>query len=109
MIKRIEGRERLGVSIHRLYSSLSFLKVFILTFFFLFCLHWVFVAACRLSLVVASGGYSSLQCVGFSCGGFSCCGAWALGVRASVVAVRGLSGCGSWALGRRLRSCGAQT
>ena len=29
-------------------------------------LHWVFIAACRLSLVVASGGYSSLRCAGFS-------------------------------------------
>ena len=29
-------------------------------------LCWVFVAACRLSLVAASGGYSSLQCTGFS-------------------------------------------
>ena len=29
-----------------------------------FWLCWVFVAACRLSLVVASGGYSSLQCAG---------------------------------------------
>ena len=34
--------------------------------FFFFWLHWVFVAARRLSLVVASRGYSSLQCVGFS-------------------------------------------
>ena len=33
-------------------------------------------------------------------------GAWALGVRAVVVARR-LSSCGSWALGRRLSSCGA--
>ena len=29
-------------------------------------LCWVFVAACGLSLVVASRGYSSLQCAGFS-------------------------------------------
>ena len=29
-------------------------------------LRWVFVAARGLSLVVASGGYSSLQCTGFS-------------------------------------------
>ena len=40
-------------------------------FFFLinliyFWLHWVFVAVHRLSLVAASGGYSSLQCAGFS-------------------------------------------
>ena len=32
----------------------------------LLLLHWVFVAACRLSLVVASRGYSSLQSLGFS-------------------------------------------
>ena len=32
--------------------------------FFVFWLHWVFVAARGLSLVVASGGYSSLRCVG---------------------------------------------
>ena len=35
-------------------------------FFNLFWLHWVFVAAHGLSLLVASGGYSSLQCAGFS-------------------------------------------
>ena len=40
------------------------------------------------------------------CGGFSCCQAWALGVRASVVATRGLSSCGSRALECRLSSCG---
>ena len=34
--------------------------------FIYFWLHWVFVAECGLSLVVASGGYSSLRCVGFS-------------------------------------------
>ena len=31
-----------------------------------FCLHWVFVAARGLSLVVVSGDYSLLWCVGFS-------------------------------------------
>ena len=40
------------------------------------------------------------------CGGFSCCGAWALGVWASVAVARGLSSCGSWALECRLSSCG---
>ena len=34
-------------------------------FIYLF-LHWVFVAVRGLSLVVASGGYSSLRCAGFS-------------------------------------------
>ena len=58
--------------------------------FFVFWLHWVFIAARGLSPVVASGGYSSLQCAGFSlqwllllrstgsrCVGFSSCSAWA--------------------------------
>ena len=39
---------------------------FFFFFFFNFCLHWVFVAARGLSLVVASGAYSSLRCAGFS-------------------------------------------
>ena len=34
--------------------------------FFFFWLRWVFVAVCRLSLVAASRGYSSLRCAGFS-------------------------------------------
>ena len=42
------------------------------------------------------------------CGGFSCCGAWTLGVQASVVVAHGLSSCGSQALERRLSSCGAR-
>ena len=29
-------------------------------------LHWVFIAACGLSLDSVSGSYSSLRCVGFS-------------------------------------------
>ena len=66
--------------------------------FFFFWLCWVFVAAHGLSLVAASGGYSSLWCAGFllrwflllrSTGsrraGFSSCGA-----QASVVVARGL-------------------
>ena len=52
-----------------------------------FWLRWVFVAARGLSLVAASGGYSSLWCVGFSCGGFF---SPALGVWASVVVAHGL-------------------
>ena len=67
-------------------------------FNFNFWLCWVFVAARGLSLVAASGGYSSLWCTGFllqwllllrSTGsrhvGFSSCGAWA-----SVVLAHGL-------------------
>ena len=45
-------------------NNLSFFKKNYL--FIYFWLRWVFVAARGLSLVVASGGYSSLQCAGFS-------------------------------------------
>ena len=71
---------------------------------------WVFVAACGLPLVAASGG--ATLCCGAQaphCSGFSCCGARALGAWASVVVARGLSSCGSRALERRLGSCGART
>ena len=34
------------------------------SFFFVFWLHWVFIAVRGLSLVAASGGYSSLRCAG---------------------------------------------
>ena len=71
-----------------LISQCAFLFFFLIFYFiYLFWLRWVFVAACGLSLVVASGGYSSLQCAGFSlqwllllrntgsrCAGFSSCG-----------------------------------
>ena len=62
------------------------------------------IAACGLSLVAANGGYSSLQCVGFSllwllllqrtgsrCADFSSCGSKALEDPGSVVAVNGVS------------------
>ena len=48
----------------------TFYFIFILFYLFIlfiyFWLCWVFVAAHGLSLVVASGGYSSLGCGGFS-------------------------------------------
>ena len=68
----------------------------------------VFVAARELSLVAASGGYSSLRCMGFSL-------RWLLLLRStgsrhtgSVVVARGLSSCGLWPLERRLSSCGTR-
>ena len=74
------------------------------------------VAACRLSLVAASGGHSLLLCTGFSLWwplpprsmgsrrtGLSSCGVWA-----SVVAAHGPSSCGSQALERGLSSCGSR-
>ena len=54
--------------------------------------HWVFVAACRLSLVVAGRGYSSLQTLGFSL-------RWLLLLRST--------GSGAQALGHGLNSSGA--
>ena len=68
----------------------KFHTLFFLSPFFFFWLCWVFVAVHRLSLVVASGGNSSLRCVGFSC-----YEAWALGTRASVVVAQKLSSCDS--------------
>ena len=43
-----------------------FLFFKIINLFIYFWLHSVFTAMCRVSLVAASGGYSSLWCVGFS-------------------------------------------
>ena len=87
----------------REYMGTLCTSLFSLNLFIYFWLHWLFAAARGLSLIVASGRYSSLRCAGFSR-----CGAWTLGVQASVVAVRGLSSCGSQALERRLSSCGAR-
>ena len=71
--------------------------------FFVFFLKLInlFLAALGLHCCVqAFSSYSErgLLCCGVqaSRGSFSCCGAWALGVRASVVAACGLNSCGSW-------------
>ena len=66
--------------------------------FIYFWLHWVFVAVCGLSLVGASGGFSSLRCAGFSLRWLLLL--WSRGSRCG-----GFSSCGSWALERRLSSC----
>ena len=83
-----------------------FLNIFIYLFYF--WLRWVFVAACGLSLVAASGGTLRRGAQASHCGGFSCCGARALGAQASVVVARGLSSCGLQALEHRLSSSGAR-
>ena len=72
------------------FSFFFFINLFIYLFIYLW-LHWVFVASHELSLVAASGDYSSLWCAGFSLSwllllwstgsrraGFSSCGMWAL-------------------------------
>ena len=64
-------------------------------------LCWVFVAACGLSLVAASGGYSLLRSADFLL-------RWLLLLRSMGSRHEGFSSCGSRALERRLSSCGAQ-
>ena len=75
-------------------------NLFLLLLFFLnFLLHWVFIAVCGLSLVAASGGYSSSRCAGFSSQRL-------LLLQSTGSRHTGFSSCGSRALERRLGSCG---
>ena len=89
---------------------------------YIFWLHWVFVAAHGLSLVVASGGYSLLWCTVFSLWwllllwstgsrhtGFSSCNTWAQQLQCTGSRAHGLSSCGSQALEYRFSSCGTRT
>ena len=62
LIKRIQSPTKI---LHPLIPH-TYIIFFLRFNFIYFWLHWVFVAARRLSLVVASGGYSSLRCTGFS-------------------------------------------
>ena len=78
-----------------LIESVSFFLNFIY-----FWLCWVFVAAHRFSLVVASRGYSSLWCVGFSMWWLLLL--WSMGSRHM-----GFSSCSTWA--QQLRHVGSRT
>ena len=71
------------------FFFLNFIYLFVCLFIYL-CLHWVFVAARGLSLVVASGGYSSWRCTGFSL-------QWLLLLQSTGSRRLGFSSCGSWA------------
>ena len=85
-------------------TLLSHFFFFIFNFIYLFIYFWlccVFVAAHLLSLVAASGGYSSLRCTGFSLRWLLLL--WSRGSRHA-----GFSSCGSRALEQRLSSCGAR-
>ena len=62
-----------------------------------FWMHCIFIAARRLSLIVASKGYSSLQCMDFS-----------LQLQSTGSRRASFSSCGSRALECRISSCGAQ-
>ena len=68
--------------------SFFFLNLFVL--FIYFWLRWVFVAAHGLSLAAASGGCSSLRCVGFSL-------RWLLLLQSTGSRRAGFSSCGTWA------------
>ena len=77
--------------IRKRQQTLFFLIYIYIYFLIYFWLHWVFVAVRRLSLVAASGGYSSLQCVGFSLW-------WLLLLQSTGSRRVGFSSCGTRAL-----------
>ena len=60
---------------------------FLINLFNYFWLRWVFIAARGLSLAVTSGGYSLLQCTGFSV-------QWLLLLRSTGSRLEGFSSCG---------------
>ena len=82
------GVQPVSPGLSHIVSFFSFINLFIL--FIYFWLHWVFVAARRLSLVAASRGYSSLRYAGFSL-------RWLLLLRSTGSRHAGFSSCGTWA------------
>ena len=86
-----------------LYNTSLLLILFFINLFYLFYfwLRWVFIAARGLSLVAASGRYSSLQCAGFSLW-------WLLLLQSIGSRCTGFSSCGLQVLECRLSSCGAR-
>ena len=79
---------------HQWETFWFFCQIFFVLYFWL---NWVFVAAHGISLVAASGGYSFLQCVGFSLWWLLLLQSMSCRIQASVVVVHGLS-CGLWHL-----------
>ena len=71
-------------------NSQSFFFFFFINLFIYYWLHWVLAAARGLSLVVASGGHSSLRCAGFSL-------RWLLLLGSTGSRRPGFSSCGTWA------------
>ena len=82
------------------FTVIFFFLIYLFILFIYFWLRWLYLAVCMLSLVVASRGYSSLQCMGFSL-------RWLLLLRSMGSRHAGVRSCGSRALERRLSSCGA--
>ena len=76
------------------------MAIFFLTYLLIyFRLHWVLIATGRLSLIVESGGYSLLRCVGFSL-------RWFLSLQNTGSRWASFSSWGLWALELWLSSCG---
>ena len=89
----VTGKKYFIFNISVLKRALIFLVLFLKKKFYLFIyfwLHWVFVAARGLSVVVVSGGYSSLWCAGFSL-------QWLLLLWSTGSRHMGFSSCGTWA------------
>ena len=87
--------------IYLFYCCFFFINLFIL--FTYFWLRWVFIAARGLSLVVVSGGYSSLRCMAFSL-------PWLLLLQSTGSRAHGLQQLqhmGSVVVARRLQSTGS--
>ena len=80
--------QSLGYRAENIFLSFFFYKFIYL---FNFWLRWVFVAACGLSLVAASGATLRCGAQASHYGGFSCCRVQALSAWASAVVARGLS------------------
>ena len=91
---------------HLLNLLVLFFKIVLFIYYFLLC--WVFIAACRLSLVAARSGYSLVVVHEPLIAAASLIVEHRLQrMQASVAAVCGLCSCGSWVLEHRLNCCGA--
>ena len=99
--KSLSHFEFIFVYSERVCSKVFFFFNRFIYLFIYFGLCWVFVAVHRLSLVVASWGYSLLWCVGFSLW-------WLLLLQSMGSRHAGFSSCVSQALESRLSSCGAR-
>ena len=87
VLTRPKGREELSDT-SSIFFYFNFLNFYWLIYL---CLPWVFVAAHRLSLVVASRGYYPLQCTGFSLWWLLLLGSMDSRCEGSVVVAHGLS------------------
>ena len=90
--KTLKASQLLHLVFNWINSDFFFFSLINLFFLFIyFWLCWVFIAVRGLPLVAASGGYSLLQCAGFSL--WWLLSLWSMGSRRA-----GFSSCGMWAL-----------